>query len=330
MGFDQDPFALARGGGTAVQAPAARTVARLLGTQTQVRHRGVMREPHSVALDTTGVQHPHQRGLQRVGSGTVRRMVQPGDSQSRLALRARAGLQEIEVGTIAAYDAATNTALVRLVGTQANLIGPLPLTQGLSPALAVAGASCLVVLLDTANPADAAIVALYNAPPGVWLQAGSVEIPLTGYQAAQSVVLPAPFASSIAAVMSCSRDPAFVATVSGENVGGFVLTVMRAGGAGQTQAGAVNVPVVAGSSSGSAAITFPLPFAVARTVVATGATAGWVVSVSGAPSTTGCVVIASSLSGPTATPVTVTVYWQASGDAAVSTVVLVDWLAVGT
>jgi hypothetical protein len=309
---------------------AARTAARLLGAQTQARHRGVPHSPHSLALGATGVQHPHHTAVHRAASGTTRRTIQPGDHRSRLTLRARAGLQEIEVGTIATYDVATNMALVRLVGAQANLIGPLPLTQGLSPALAVAGASCLVVLLDTANPADAAIVALYDAPPGPWVQAGSVAVPLSGYQAAQSMAFPLPFAGSVLAVTGCSRDPAFVATVSGEEVGGFVLTLTRAGGVEQTQAGLVLVPVAAGSADGSAAITFPLPFAVARTVVATAATAGWVAGVAGAPSSTGCTVTASSLNGPAATPVTVTAYWQAGGDAAIDTTVGVDWVAVGT
>jgi hypothetical protein len=326
VAFDQDPFGQAGAAG-AVHVPAARTAARLLGTQTQARHRGAT---HSLAPGTTGVPHPHHTAVHRAASSTTRRTVQPGDHRSRLTLRARAGLQEIEVGTIAAYDAATNTALVRLVGAQANLIGPLPLTQGLSPALAVAGASCLVVLLDTANPADAAIVALYNAPPGIWVQAGSVALPLTGYQAAQSVVFPLAFTGSVLAVTGCSRDPAFVATVSGEDTGGFVLTLTRVGGAEQTQAGLVQAPVAAGSAGGSATITFPLPFAVARTVLATAAAAGWVAGVSGAPTATGCEVTVSSLNGPAATPVTVTVYWQAGGDAAVDATVEVDWVAVGT
>jgi hypothetical protein len=280
---------------------------------------------------TASVQHPHHAAVHRsAGNTSSRRVVQAGDHRSRLTLRARAGLQQIEVGTIAAYDAGTNTALVRLVGAQANLIGPLPLTQGLSPALAVAGASCLVVLLDTANPTDAAIVALYNGPPGVWTQAGNATVTLTGYQAAQSVTFPLPFSTGVVAVTGCSRDPAFTATVSGEGIGGFVLTVTRAEGAGQTQAGVVNVPVAAGSASGSATITFPLPFAAARTVVVTAAAAGWVASATGVPSTTGCVVAVTSLAGPAATPVTITVYWQATGDPAVSAVVGVDWVAVGT
>jgi hypothetical protein len=163
----------------------------------------------------------------------------------------------------------------------------------------------------------------------VWTQAGNATVTLTGYQAAQSVIFPLPFSSSIVAVTGCSRDPTFTATVSSEDVDGFVLMVTRAEGSERTQAGVVNVPVAAGSASGTAPITFPLPFAVARTVVATPAAAGWVASVTGAPSTSGCVVAVTNLAGPAATPVTVSVYWQATGDPAVSATVGVDWVAVG-
>ncbi|MGH2389374.1 MAG: hypothetical protein ACRDIE_14320, partial [Chloroflexota bacterium] len=144
--------------------------------------------------------------------------------QSRLRLKARAGAQRIDVGTIVSYDGATNTALVRLIGAQTNLAGPLPLSQGLSPALAAAGASCLVVLLDETNPADAVIAAIYNVPFAPWTQAGNASLALSTDQGALTVAFPLPFVHGPLGITATSRDPAWAASVSGESASGFVLT----------------------------------------------------------------------------------------------------------
>jgi hypothetical protein len=237
-------------------------------------------------------------------------------------------VQRIEVGALQSYNAAANTATVRLLGAQSNLIGPLPMAEGIAPAQAEAGATCLVVLLDEANPQDAAIVALYNGPPCPWPQAGSASLALSGYQLAGTVTFPVPFANGVPAVTVSSRDPNFVAGVSGESLSGFVLTLTRREGATQLQAGTVNIVVGNGSGSGSAAVSFPVAFAVARTVVASAASTSWVAGVS-APTTTGVTLAVTGLGGAVG-PATITVHWLATGDPAVSTTVGVDWMAVGT
>lgn len=298
--------------------------ARWQGTQPSARYQGVTPDPALAAADNLG--DSYQRALaadpDRLAPGAP--PVVLGD-RSRLHLAARAGVQLIEVGTIAAYDAASNTAMVRLLGTQANLIGPLPLAGGLAPSQAVPGANCLVVLLDLSNPADAAIVALYDAPPQLWTQAGSATLVLGSYQSAQAVSFPVAFGTGTRAVAATSRHPDFLAAVSGETSAGFVLTVTRREGASQWQAGLLNVPVAAGAGSGSAPLLFPASFATARAVVACAALAGWTASVS-ALGASGCTLTVSSAA---VGPVTVGVYWQALGDPVVSASVDVDWQAAG-
>jgi hypothetical protein len=164
--------------------------------------------------------------------------------QSRLRLRARAGAQRIDVGTIVSYDGTTNTALVRLIGAQTNLVGPLPLSQGLSPALAATGATCLVVLLDETNPADAVIAAIYNVPFAPWTQAGTASLVLSTDQGALTVAFPLPFVHGPLGITATSRDPNWAASVSGESTGGFVLTLTwRA--SGSASAGTVTADWVA-------------------------------------------------------------------------------------
>jgi hypothetical protein len=339
MTFGQDPFdqpphtAHRRHGGT------KRAGERHHGGQHRPRHQGVVHHPHSHHLGTSpGLHHPHQHALAGThhahghGSGTGHGhhgdRAHAGQHRSRAHLEARAGLQRIEVGTLQSYNPAANTATVRLLGAQANLIGPLPLAEGIAPSLAVTGATCLVVLLDEANPQDAVIVALYNAPPGAWTQAGSASLVLTGYQLAGTVSFPIPFANTVPAVVASSRDPAFVASVSGESLSSFVLTLTRREGATQLQAGTANIAVGSGAGTGSATVTFPVAFAVARTVVASAASPSWATSVS-APSATGATLTVTGLGGAVG-PVTITVHWQATGDPAVSATVAVDWVAVGT
>jgi len=71
--------------------------------------------------------------------------------------------QRIELGVIASYDSGANTAFVRLSGSQANVVGPLPVGLGLAAAgpPGLVGTRCLVVLLDESNPNDGIVVALY-------------------------------------------------------------------------------------------------------------------------------------------------------------------------
>ncbi len=157
---------------------------------------------------------------------------------SRLHLKARAGTQRIEVGTIISYDGATHTAVVRLIGAQTNVVGPLPLSQGLSPALAVTGAGCLVVLLDETNPADAVIAAIYKASFAPWTQAGNASLVLSAAQGTDTVSFPIPFAHGPLGITATSRDPAWSASVSSESASGFILTLTWIG-SGPPAAGTV-------------------------------------------------------------------------------------------
>ena len=297
--------------------------ARLHGSVPHARHRGIARHSHGHALGGGhALPHPHLGALAH-----HRQALQPRPPagsrprRSRAQLAARTGLQKIEVGRLVSYDQVANTALVRILGAQTNTLGPLPLAASIAPDQARAGATCLVVALDEANPADAAIVALYNAPPTPWTQAGSATLALTGPSLAETILFPAPF-SALSALLATSRDPAFTAGVSDEGPGGFALTLTRREGATQLQSGMATI--AAGTGSGTQLVTFPTPFAVARGVVATTADPAWTASVT-ALSTTGCTLQVSGSGGPA----TVTVYWQAAGDALVRQSVIADWLAVG-
>lgn len=320
MSFEQDPFS------TLPPHPAHGRHAKHPGSRLhgphQPRHAGVSEHTHHETIHPA--PHPHTKAVHSHAahhpSTTHRR--------TRLHLKARAGEQRIEVGTIVAYSAAGNEATVRLIGAQTNLLGPIPLTQAVSPALATPGASCLVVWLDETNPADAAIVAVYNAPTAPWLQAGNLTIPLSAAQAGQTVAFAIPYASALLGAAATSRDPDWTASVSAEGPTGFVLTLTRREGSSQFQAGVLNMPVASGAGSGSATVAFPAAFAITRTVVASAAVASWAASVLSFTST-GATLAVVGLGGAVG-PATISVYWQATGDPAVSTTVTVDWLAVGT
>jgi hypothetical protein len=182
------------------------------------------------------VQDRFHRSGAPISSGIVTTGV--GHGHSRLQLKARAGAQRIEVGTVVSYDGAAHTAMVRLIGAQTNLVGPLPLSQGLSPALAVPGAGCLVILLDETNPSDAVIAAIYKAPFAPWTQAGNTSLVLSTAQGTEAVTFPTPFAHGPLGITATSRDPAWSASVSSETAGGFAL-ILTWIGSGPPAAGTV-------------------------------------------------------------------------------------------
>ena len=119
--------------------------ARLHNAPVQARHRPLGSHPavHQPEAGTTSAQH-----------GATR-------ARSRTQLPARAGVQKVEAGLVASYDAGTRTALVRLLGAQANLIGPVPVASFVPSGGPAVGARCLVVLLDEANPADGVLLATF-------------------------------------------------------------------------------------------------------------------------------------------------------------------------
>jgi len=143
----------------------------------------------------------------------------------------------VEVGTIATYDPVGGTAMVRLEGALTRLIGPARVTACAPRDLTVTGASCLVVLLDPHNPADAVVAALW--PPGVassaqLTQAGVASIGIAGVSAASvAVPFPSPYART-PVVVATSTDAAWAATVSDITATGFTLTVTASAPATET------------------------------------------------------------------------------------------------
>jgi len=319
-------------GGSALSAGA-----RLHGPAHRARHAGLdphgpaaglgsgrgLHPPHRTALAGSGGSGGGQAGLLAAGQPAQGQAVA---HQSRLALPARAGLQKLETGIVQSYDP-TSGVRVRLLGAQAGLIGPLPVSQPIAPALLVVGARCLVAMLDETNPADGAVLGVFGGLSAPWVQAGSASLLLVGVQLSGSVGFPLPFAA-VLGVVATSRDAGFVASVSGEYGGGFLLTVTRREGALQLQAGVATVTVASGAASGSVGVTFPAAFAVGRTMTVASTNPGWVASV-GIPSPSGCSLTLSAL-GSARGPISVAVYWQATGDPAVNQTVLVDWLALGS
>jgi len=138
----------------------------------------------------------------------------------------------VETGTVATYDPVGGTAMVRLEGAPTRLIGPARVTACAPRDLTIAGASCLVVLLDPHNPADAVVAALWP-PPGVasgarLTQAGVASIGVAGASAASvAVPFPTPYGGT-PVVVATSTDAAWAATVGGMTPGGFTLTVSAA------------------------------------------------------------------------------------------------------
>jgi len=155
----------------------------------------------------------------------------PHDDAARHLMSPRGTAPLVERGAVAAYDPAGGTAMVRLMGAPARLIGPTRVTACAPRDLAIVGASCLVALLDPHNPADAVVAALWPAEGGVagakLTRAGVVEVGVTGAGAGEgyaTVRFPAPYAAT-PVVVATSTDPAWAATVAGVTPGGFTLVV---------------------------------------------------------------------------------------------------------
>jgi hypothetical protein len=83
------------------------------------------------------------------------------ESGSRAVSGARLGEQLSELGVLQSYDSDSNTAMVQLLGAQSNVVGPLAVSKGLSSSVLVAGAQCLVVLMDADNISDGTLVSVW-------------------------------------------------------------------------------------------------------------------------------------------------------------------------
>jgi len=196
------------------------------------RQRGWQPHPHEYTARQRAAERPP--GAVEPVAGVERAPVHPYQqyvSARRLALP-RGTSPLIEAGTVATYDPGGGTAMVRLAGAPARLIGPARVTACAPRDLAIAGASCLVVLLDPHNPADAVVVALWP-PPGVaagarLTQAGVASIGIVGARTASvAVPFPNPYAGT-PVVVATSTDAAWAATVGGVTAAGFTLTVSTA------------------------------------------------------------------------------------------------------
>ncbi len=203
----------------------------------------------------------------------------------------------------------------------------LALGLGLPGVPNLVGTRCLVSMLDESNPNDSVIVALFNGQFAPFAQSGRAALTLTSYQFSGTVYLPATFANQVQSVVATADDPLYVATVSGQTTGSFVLTVARREGATQIQNGQVSVTINNGNTAGSAAVSYPSAYAVGRNVVVCSQDARfWATcwSIGNAGFTAGLSAPAAVVGNQTAI-----VDWVSFGDPAISTVVNVDWTAIG-
>jgi hypothetical protein len=185
--------------------------------QHAARHR-LAEHPPAAASAAPPVPVPAQQ-YQHVASG-------------RHATVPRQAAASSELGQIVSYDPATNTASVLLLGSLTRLVGPVPVTACAPRDLTLAGASCLVVLLDVHNPRDGVIVAVWptvGGPSGSRLtQAGVVVIGVTAASSGSAAVaFPTAYAAA-PVVVATSSDQAWTATVSAITSGGATLTIRAA------------------------------------------------------------------------------------------------------
>lgn len=75
-----------------------------------------------------------------------------------------AGAAGVRRAVLRAVDHATKTATVQLTGSLPQAIAGVPFARHLPAFQATAGSSCALLQFDPANPADAVIVAIFDAP----------------------------------------------------------------------------------------------------------------------------------------------------------------------
>ena len=155
------PFDTAAPAGLAHRAYAA--AQRQSGTASHARHHGAAHSPHAQSLaNHHALAHPHHAAAtrHRLPGGRHRSTTLKHATRSHAQGPVRYSNFRAELGTMVSVNAGANQASVLLYGSQASVIGPLPLGRGLASVAAV-GQSAMVVFLDTANPNDAMIVAVY-------------------------------------------------------------------------------------------------------------------------------------------------------------------------
>lgn len=217
-----------------------RALERLHGPASHPRRHGVYQHHRQNGWHP----HPHQhvarhRLAERPPAAPATAQPAPAPAQQyqhavsgRHATAHRQAAASSEIGQIVSYDPATNTANVLLLGSLTRIVGPVPVTACAPRDLTLAGASCLVVLLDAHNPRDGVVVAVWPAsggPSGSRLtQAGVAVIAVTASTSGTAAVtFPTPYAAA-PVVVATSSDPAWTASAGAITASGATLTIRAA------------------------------------------------------------------------------------------------------
>lgn len=320
-------------------APApAQQLHHLHGPAQHARHRGTTRavgahtpaHPHAQA-----VQAAHHRAIYHQHARTrpaKQQHLPPHHSQhhrSAIHLTAQTGQMGMAVGTIVTYTppsaSAPGLATVQVLGAATRLLPDLPITQALPTDLAVLGAQCLVAQLDTLNPHDALILAIYNAPPARLTQAEGVAVAVSTPQTSTPVTFPAPFASAVHSVVVTPQDPAWSAIARNLTRTGFELVLTAA--AQVWQVGELSVSVAAGLRLGVQHLPFPGGFLAVQTVLVSSTDGAWTAAVYNL-TPAGCDVMVEAAQA-TASAQSIACTWAACGSVAYAGSVTVDYVASG-
>src|SRR3989304_3197539 len=87
---------------------------------------------------------------------------------------------EIRRGIVKAFDPASYTATVQVVGSLGNWLAGVPEAKHLSAGLLTSGARCGVIFFDPTNPQDACLAFVYEGAPGAWVSDAILEGNIVG------------------------------------------------------------------------------------------------------------------------------------------------------
>lgn len=87
---------------------------------------------------------------------------------------------ELRRGIIKAFDPATYTATVQVVGSLGNWLGGVPVAKHLAAGLLSPGSRCGVIFFDPTNPQDACLAFVYEGAPGAWISDAMLEGNIAG------------------------------------------------------------------------------------------------------------------------------------------------------
>lgn len=208
---------------------------RYRGQATGRRHHGIYHyqrqmgrhpHPHRHAARKRTEEHPQAQG--RTGQSRTPLHQHQHVVSERHRTPVRHASSTLEIGQIATYDPASGTAMVQLLGSPTRLVGPIPVTAGAPRDLILAGASCLVALLDAHNPRDGVVAALWPATGVKVTHVGVASIGIAGASTGSvGVAFPSAYTGP-PAVVATATDPAWTAAVSGITATGYTLTIRAA------------------------------------------------------------------------------------------------------